>query len=165
CPTRISFHVTSTIDSRTILGEIGAEQLLGQGDMLYMGSGGRIARVHGPLVTDEEVESVVRHLKRLGQPDYIEGITDEEEAEGSMLDLIAGGGGDGGDGDLYAQALAVVCQHGKASTSFVQRQLQIGYNRAARLIERMEAEGAVSAANHVGKREVLIRSPEEILNS
>ena len=151
-PTRISFHVTSKIDSRTILGEQGAEQLLGQGDMLYMAHGGRIGRVHGPLVTDEEVEEVVAFLKEQGQPDYIDGVTEEDESE---LDLMNLGGG-GGEGDeLYDRAVAVVLQHRKASTSFVQRQLQIGYNRAARIVERMEAEGVVSPANHVGKREVL----------
>ena len=154
-PTRISFHVTSKIDSRTILGETGAEQLLGQGDMLYMAHGGRIIRVHGPLVTDGEVEEVVAHLKRQDQPTYIEGVTEEDEPafDGS------GPAGDSGD-DLYDRAVALICQHKKASTSFVQRHLQIGYNRAARIIERMEAEGLVSEANHVGKREVLIeRSP------
>ena len=151
-PTRISFHVTSKIDSRTILGEQGAEQLLGQGDMLYMAHGGRIGRVHGPLVTDEEVEEVVAFLKEQGQPDYIDGVTEEDEAELDLLNM----GGNGGEGDeLYDRAVAVVLQHRKASTSFVQRQLQIGYNRAARIVERMEAEGVVSPANHVGKREVL----------
>ena len=159
-PTRISFHVTSKIDSRTILGETGAEQLLGMGDMLYMAHGGRIARVHGPLVTDGEVEEAVAHLRTQGAPDYIEGITAEEDDGGNMADLLAGGG-DGGEGDLYQKAVAIVCQHKKASTSFVQRQLQIGYNRAARLIERMESEGVVSAANHVGKREILIEHPGE----
>ncbi|MCG8359682.1 MAG: cell division protein FtsK, partial [Kiloniellales bacterium] len=153
-PTRISFHVTSKIDSRTILGEPGAEQLLGQGDMLYMGHGGRITRVHGPLVTDQEVEEVVAFLKRQGQPAYVEAITEDDEP---VFDAGGGGSGD----ELYDQALAVVCQHRKASTSFVQRQLQIGYNRAARIIERMEAEGIVSEANHVGKREVLIESLAE----
>ncbi|HSR72301.1 MAG TPA: DNA translocase FtsK 4TM domain-containing protein [Kiloniellales bacterium] len=151
-PTRISFHVTSKIDSRTILGEQGAEQLLGQGDMLYMAHGGRIARVHGPLVTDREVEEVVAFLKKQGQPAYIEGVTEEED------DFAYGAPGEGeGSGDeLYDRAVAVVFQHRKASTSFIQRHLQIGYNRAARLIERMEAEGIVSPANHVGKREVLV---------
>ena len=149
-PTRISFHVTSKIDSRTILGEMGAEQLLGQGDMLYMAQGGRITRVHGPLVTDQEVEDVVAHLKRQGQPAYIEAVTEEEEE----LGLGAPDGGGSGD-ELYDQAVALVCQKRKASTSFVQRHLQIGYNRAARIIEKMEADGIVSAANHVGKREVL----------
>jgi DNA segregation ATPase FtsK/SpoIIIE, S-DNA-T family len=152
-PTRISFQVTSKIDSRTILGEGGAEQLLGRGDMLYMAGGGRITRVHGPLVSDEEVERVVSFLKMRGEPEYIDEVTEDDDV---MLGLP--GGEDGGLGDaLYAQAVAVVCREHKASTSFVQRHLQIGYNRAARIIERMEAEGIVSPANHVGKREVLAR--------
>src|SRR6202008_4553497 len=155
-PTRISFQVTSKIDSRTILGEGGAEQLLGRGDMLYMGGGGRITRVHGPLVSDEEVERVVSFLKMRGEPEYIDEVTEDDDV---MLGLP--GGEDGGLGDaLYAQAVAVVCREHKASTSFVQRHLQIGYNRAARIIERMEAEGIVSPANHVGKREVLARGGE-----
>ena len=154
-PTRISFQVTSKIDSRTILGEGGAEQLLGRGDMLYMAGGGRITRVHGPFVSDEEVERVVTFLKTRQEPDYIDGITEDD---GGPLDLL-GNEDEGGAGDaLYGQAVAVVCRERKASTSFVQRHLQIGYNRAARIIERMEAEGIVSAANHVGKREVLARS-------
>jgi S-DNA-T family DNA segregation ATPase FtsK/SpoIIIE len=154
-PTRISFHVTSKIDSRTILGEQGAEQLLGQGDMLYMAQGGRILRVHGPLVTDQEVEDIVSFLKKQGEPSYIEAITEDGELD---FDGAGGGGGLSGDGsgdDLYDRAVAVVLQHRKASTSFVQRHLQIGYNRAARIVERMEAEGLITAANHVGKREVL----------
>jgi len=156
-PTRISFQVTSKIDSRTILGEGGAEQLLGRGDMLYMAGGGRITRVHGPFVSDEEVERVVSFLKTRGAPDYIDEITEDDEAP---FDLLAGDE-EGASGDkLYAQAVAVVCQERRASTSFVQRHLQIGYNRAARIIERMEAEGIVSAANHVGKREVLARGGE-----
>jgi S-DNA-T family DNA segregation ATPase FtsK/SpoIIIE len=151
-PTRISFHVTSRIDSRTILSETGAEQLLGQGDMLYMAQGGRITRVHGPFVSDQEVESVVRFLKKQGAPTYIEDVTrDDEAAEGEDPEF-------GGEADeLYDQAVALVCRERKASTSFVQRYLQIGYNRAARIVERMEREGVVSAANHVGKREVLAR--------
>lgn len=153
-PTRISFQVTSKIDSRTILGEGGAEQLLGRGDMLYMAGGGRITRVHGPFVSDEEVERVVSFLKTRGAPDYIDEITEDDDAP---LDSF-GEDEEGESGDkLYAQAVAVVCRERKASTSFVQRHLQIGYNRAARIIERMETEGIVSAANHVGKREVLAR--------
>ena len=153
-PTRISFHVTSKIDSRTILGEQGAEQLLGQGDMLYMAQGGRILRVHGPLVTDREVEDVVAFLKKQGEPSYIEAITDDGESDGDGG--VGGGfGGEGSGDELYDRAVAVVLQHRKASTSFVQRHLQIGYNRAARIIERMEEEGLITAANHVGKREVL----------
>ncbi|QEX19940.1 DNA translocase FtsK [Hypericibacter terrae] len=155
-PTRVSFHVTSKIDSRTILSETGAEQLLGQGDMLYMAQGGRITRVHGPFVADQEVETIVRFLKKQGQPTYIEEVTQDEEAE--ALDGEGGfGGGDSGDA-LYDQAVAIVCRERKASTSFVQRHLQIGYNRAARIVERMEREGVVSTANHVGKREVLARN-------
>jgi len=153
-PTRISFQVTSKIDSRTILGEGGAEQLLGRGDMLYMAGGGRITRVHGPFVSDEEVERVVSFLKTRAEPDYIDAITEDDEAPLGL----AGSEEEGGLGDaLYAQAVAVICRERKASTSFVQRHLQIGYNRAARIIERMEAEGIVSPANHVGKREVLVR--------
>jgi S-DNA-T family DNA segregation ATPase FtsK/SpoIIIE len=157
-PTRVSFHVTSKIDSRTILGEPGAEQLLGHGDMLYMAQGGRITRVHGPLVTDQEVEDVVAFLKRQGQPSYIESVTEEDDFDAFSEMAQGGGSGD----ELYDRAVAVICQHRKASTSFIQRHLQIGYNRAARIIERMEDEGLVSPANHVGKREVLINSPEEL---
>ncbi len=153
-PTRISFQVTSKIDSRTILGEQGAEQLLGQGDMLYMAGGGRITRVHGPFVSDREVESVVKFIKDQGTPDYVEDITEEEEEPAAFGE--GGGGEGGGSGDaLYDQAVALVARERKCSTSFIQRHLQIGYNRAARIVERMEAEGVVSAANHVGKREVL----------
>ena len=153
-PTRVSFHVTSRIDSRTILGETGAEQLLGQGDMLYMANGGRITRVHGPLVTDREVEAVVRFLKDQGEPTYIDDVTREEDEPGPDLDSDDGGSGDA----LYDEAVAIVCRERKASTSFIQRHLQIGYNRAARIIERMEKEGVVSEANRVGKREVLARN-------
>ena len=156
-PTRISFQVTSKIDSRTILGEGGAEQLLGRGDMLYMAGGGRITRVHGPFVSDEEVERVVSFLKSRGEPDYIDDITEDDNAP--LDPLAVEDDGDSGD-MLYRQAVAVVCRERKASTSFVQRHLQIGYNRAARIIERMEAEGVVSPANHVGKREVLARVGE-----
>jgi len=151
-PTRISFQVTSRIDSRTILGEQGAEQLLGQGDMLYMAGGGRITRVHGPFVSDKEVETVVSHLKAQGEPNYIEDITRDDEAEAGEV------GEEGGERDeLYDQAVSIVTRDRKASTSYVQRCLKIGYNRAATIIERMEREGIVGPANHVGKREVLAR--------
>jgi DNA segregation ATPase FtsK/SpoIIIE, S-DNA-T family len=154
-PTRISFQVTSKIDSRTILGEQGAEQLLGQGDMLYMAGGGRIQRVHGPFVSDQEVEDVVAHLKAQGVPDYLDSITDEDEVEGGGgFDVMAGGLDE--SNDLYDQAVAVVIRDRKASTSYIQRRLSIGYNRAASLIERMEKEGVVGSANHAGKREILV---------
>ena len=152
-PTRISFQVTSKIDSRTILGEAGAEQLLGQGDMLYMVGGGRISRVHGPLVTDEEVERVVTALRAQGEPEYIEEVTQEDPGH-PVGDNIGYKEDDHGDA-LYDQAVALVCRERKASTSFVQRHLQIGYNRAARIVDKMEAEGVISSANHVGKRDVL----------
>ena len=159
-PTRISFQVTSKIDSRTILGEMGAEQLLGQGDMLYMAGGGRISRVHGPFVSDEEVEKVVRHLKSQGAPEYLEAVTAEEptDEDGAVFDST-GMGGDGG-GDLFAQAVAIVKRDRKASTSYIQRRLQIGYNRAASLVERMELEGIVGQPNHAGKREILVEEEE-----
>ena len=156
-PTRISFQVTSKIDSRTILGEQGAEQLLGQGDMLYMAGGGRISRVHGPFCSDEEVEKVVRHLKTQGTPQYLEAVTaaDEEDEDGNpIFDATAMGQPEGGD--LYQQAVQVVLRDRKASTSYIQRRLQIGYNRAASLMERMEKEGVVGQANHAGKREILV---------
>ncbi|MDP1723890.1 MAG: DNA translocase FtsK 4TM domain-containing protein [Alphaproteobacteria bacterium] len=156
-PTRISFQVTSKIDSRTILGEGGAESLLGQGDMLYMAGGGRIIRVHGPFVKDEDVEHIVQHLKSQGEPSYLEEVTKEDENSGSYGDE---GGFDDPKDDLYAQAVQVVLKNKKASTSFVQRQLQLGYNRAATLIERMENEGVISAPNHAGKREILIENRE-----
>ena len=152
-PTRVSFQVTSKIDSRTILGEQGAEQLLGQGDMLYMAGGGRITRVHAPFVSDEEVQDIVNHLKSQGAPSYIEAVTEDELP--SLGEAAVAGGGTKDDA-LYDEAVAMVAREGKASTSFVQRHLQIGYNRAARIIERMEAEGVVSKANRVGRREVLI---------
>jgi len=158
-PTRISFQVTSKIDSRTILGEQGAEQLLGQGDQLYMAGGGRITRLHGPFVSDEEVETVAKFLREQGSPQYLDEVTagaeedDEDTGGGAFL------GEGGGSNDLYDQAVAVVTRDGKASTSYVQRRLQIGYNRAASLIERMEREGVVSAANHAGKREILAGPP------
>ncbi len=156
-PTRISFQVTSKIDSRTILGEQGAEQLLGQGDMLYMAGGGRISRLHAPFVTDTEVEEIVNHLKAQGQPEYVEAVTEEVDEDemggegGSMASAI----GNSGD-DLYDQAVAVVLRDKKVSTSYVQRRLQVGYNKAASLIERMEKEGLISAANATGKREILV---------
>jgi len=150
-PTRISFQVTSRIDSRTILGDQGAEQLLGQGDMLYMAGGGRITRIHGPFVSDKEVEAVVKHLKLQGAPAYLEDVTRDEEEE-AMFNA------EGGEKDeMYDQAVAIVARDRKASTSYVQRCLRIGYNRAASIIDRMEREGVVGPANHVGKREVLVR--------
>ena len=157
-PTRVSFQVTSKIDSRTILGEQGAEQLLGQGDMLYMAGGGRIMRVHGPFVADEEVEKVVRHLKKQGTPAYLEAVTEEEDDAGEEGE----GGEEYGDSgnELYDQAVAIVLRDRKASTSYVQRRLGIGYNRAASLIERMENEGLIGAANHAGKREILVGNDE-----
>jgi S-DNA-T family DNA segregation ATPase FtsK/SpoIIIE len=159
-PTRISFHVTTKIDSRTILGEMGAEQLLGQGDMLYMANGGRITRVHGPFVSDREVESIVRFLKEQGEPAYIEEVTQDDE-EGDGFENLDGEPGGGSGDELYDRAVAIVTREKKASVSFVQRHLQIGYNRAARIVERMEKEGVVSQANHVGKREVLARGMDD----
>ncbi len=157
-PTRISFQVTSKIDSRVVLGEQGAEQLLGQGDMLYMKGGGRISRVHGPFVEDAEVEDVVNHLKSFGAPDYLDEITVDDDEE------PAAGGGKGGKSsghapdsdDPYDQALSIILRDGKASTSYIQRRLGIGYNRAASIIEEMEKQGIVGPANHAGKREILI---------
>jgi S-DNA-T family DNA segregation ATPase FtsK/SpoIIIE len=158
-PTRISFQVISKFDSRTILGEQGAEQLLGQGDLLYMQGGGRITRVHGPFVSDQEVEAVVSFLREQGEPAYVDEVTEPLEDEaGSALAL---GGNTTAEGSLYDQAVSVVAREGKASTSFIQRHLNIGYNRAAKLIEQMEKEGVVSAANHVGRREVLVRSTRD----
>ena len=156
-PTRISFQVTSKIDSRTILGEQGAEQLLGQGDMLYMAGGGRISRVHGPFVSDDEVEKVVRHLKSQGAPEYLEEVTagNEEDEDGNPV-FDATGMGLAEGGDLFQQAVAIVKRDRKASTSYIQRRLQIGYNRAATIMERMEEEGIVGQPNHAGKREILI---------
>jgi S-DNA-T family DNA segregation ATPase FtsK/SpoIIIE len=157
-PTRISFQVTSKIDSRTILGEPGAEQLLGQGDMLHMQGGGRVSRVHGPFVSDHEVEKVVAHLKTQGRPEYLETVTADEEEEdeaedGAVFDKSAMGSEDGDE--LYQQAVKVVLRDKKCSTSYIQRRLGIGYNRAASLVERMEKEGLVGPANHVGKREIV----------
>jgi S-DNA-T family DNA segregation ATPase FtsK/SpoIIIE len=159
-PTRISFQVTSKIDSRTILGEQGAEQLLGQGDMLYMAAGGRIKRIHGPFVSDHEVEDVVRFLKSQGTPEYLDAVTEEPDDEGDDPYALMGGGNRESGDDLYDKALAVVARDKKASTSYIQRRLQIGYNRAASLIERMEQEGVVSAPNHKGVREVLLPDHE-----
>ena len=162
-PTRISFQVTSKIDSRTILGEQGAEQLLGMGDMLFMAGGGRIQRVHGPFVDDQEVEEIVAHLQTQGVPEYLEAITNEDEVETSaVLDAMTGGG-DGGEADLYDQAVAIVLRDKKVSTSYVQRRLSIGYNRAASIIERMEQEGVISAPNHAGKRDILVGNAEETI--
>ncbi|MFZ4125554.1 MAG: DNA translocase FtsK [Rickettsiales bacterium] len=154
-PTRISFQVTSKIDSRTILGEQGAEQLLGQGDMLHMAGGGRITRVHGPFISDKEVEAVTNYLRTQGEPSYEEAVTRDDEEEANMADMMDGAGG--AEEDLYRQAKQIVIQDGKASTSYLQRRLKLGYNRAARMIDRMEEEGIVGPANHVGKREVLMR--------
>ncbi len=157
-PTRISFQVTSKIDARTILGEQGAEQLLGQGDMLYMAGGGRVTRLHGPFVSDGEVEAVAKFLRDQGTPNYLEEVTagGEEEQEEAIEGAF---GGEGGANDLYDHAVAVVTRDRKASTSYIQRRLQIGYNRAASLMERMEKEGVVGAANHAGKREILAPPP------
>ena len=169
-PTRISFQVTSKIDSRTILGEQGAEQLLGQGDMLYMAGGGRVTRVHGPFVADEEVEKIVHFLKAQGEPVYIDAVTEDSDEEGeggderpSAAGSGSGGGGAGGgsEDELYDKAVALVARERKASTSYVQRFLRIGYNSAARLIERMEKEGVISKPNVAGKREVLARKPDD----
>ncbi|KAA9006006.1 DNA translocase FtsK [Histidinibacterium aquaticum] len=159
-PTRISFQVTSKVDSRTILGEQGAEQLLGQGDMLYMAGGAKITRVHGPFCSDEEVEEIVTHLKQFGPPDYKSGVVDgPDEDKESDIDAVLGLGssnGASGDDALYDQAVAIAAKDRKCSTSYIQRKLAIGYNKAARLVEQMEEQGVVSAANHVGKREVLV---------
>jgi DNA segregation ATPase FtsK/SpoIIIE, S-DNA-T family len=157
-PTRISFQVTSKIDARTILGEQGAEQLLGQGDMLYMAGGGRVTRLHGPFVSDGEVETVAAYLRQQGEPQYLDAVTSSPDEDEDGDGELGGGGGGSGD-DLYDQAVAVVTRDRKASTSYVQRRLQIGYNRAASLIERMEREGVVSAANHAGKRDILAGPP------
>ncbi|WP_413720729.1 DNA translocase FtsK [Silicimonas sp. MF1-12-2] len=161
-PTRISFQVTSKIDSRTILGEMGAEQLLGQGDMLYMAGGAKITRVHGPFVSDEEVEEVVNHLKSFGSPEYVSGVIEgPDDDSASDIDAVLGltGGNTDGEDALYDQAVAIVIKDRKCSTSYIQRKLAIGYNKAARLVEQMEENGLVSPANHVGKREILV--PEQ----
>ena len=157
-PTRISFQVTSKIDSRTILGEMGAEQLLGMGDMLYMAGGSKITRCHGPFVSDEEVEEIVNHLKAFGPPEYKSGVVDgptDDKVDGIDQVLGLGGNTDGEDA-IYDQAVAIVVNDRKCSTSYIQRKLAIGYNKAARIVEQMEDQGLVSPANHVGKREILI---------
>ncbi|MEP4194474.1 MAG: DNA translocase FtsK 4TM domain-containing protein [Aliishimia sp.] len=160
-PTRISFQVTSKIDSRTILGEMGAEQLLGMGDMLYMAGGAKITRCHGPFVSDEEVEEIVNHLKAYGPPEYVGGVVEgPAEDSASNIDQVLGlGGNTDGEDALYDQAVGIVIRDRKCSTSYIQRKLAIGYNKAARLVEQMEDQGVVSSANHVGKREILV--PEQ----
>ena len=158
-PTRISFQVTSKIDSRTILGEMGAEQLLGMGDMLYMANGGKITRVHGPYVSDEEVEKIVNHLKKQGKPEYVSGIIngpDEETQDRIDKAMGLSSSESNSENALYDQAVAIVARDQKCSTSYIQRRLSIGYNKAAKIVEAMEEQGVVSAANHVGKREILI---------
>ncbi len=156
-PTRISFQVTSKIDSRTILGEQGAEHLLGMGDMLYMAGGARITRIHGPFVSDEEVEEIVNHLKSFGPPVYMSGVIEGAEEDGADdIDLVLGLGAGEGDDSLYDQAVAIVAKDRKCSTSYIQRKLGIGYNKAARLVEQMEEQGVITPANHVGKREILL---------
>jgi len=159
-PTRISFQVTSKIDSRTILGEQGAEQLLGKGDMLYMPGGKQIVRVHGPFVSDDEVRAVADHWREQGRPDYIQAVTEEPE-DGQFEFDGAPKGNDSPEDALYRKAVQIVAESQKASTSYVQRQLRVGYNSAARLIERMEQEGKVSRPDHVGRREVLIDTTGE----
>jgi S-DNA-T family DNA segregation ATPase FtsK/SpoIIIE len=149
-PTRVSFQVSSKIDSRTILGEQGAEQLLGKGDMLFMSSANRIVRIHGPFVSENEIEKIVNSIRAQGKPDYMDEITAHTSNEASSA-----AEGEGDEDELYSQAVDIIKSEGKASTSFLQRKLQIGYNRAARIIDMMEEKGIVSKANHVGKREVL----------
>ena len=156
-PTRISFTVISKFDSRTILGEQGAEQLLGQGDMLYMQGGGRIGRVHGPFVTDKEVEDVVAFLREQGEPSYVDEVTEPPDDDGGNPALSGIAGAGDGEKGLFDQAVAIVAREGKCSTSFIQRHLSIGYNKAAKLVEQMEKEGIITPANHVGKREILVR--------
>ncbi len=156
-PTRISFQVISKFDSRTILGEQGSEQLLGMGDMLYMAGGGRITRVHGPFVTDREVEEIVAYLREQGEPNYLDEVTEAPDNEDGPLALGGAGGGSDDDKSLFDQAVAVVARDGKVSTSYIQRKLAIGYNKAARLVEQMETEGIVGPASPTGKREILVR--------
>ena len=163
-PTRISFQVTSKIDSRTILGEMGAEQLLGMGDMLYMAGGSKITRIHGPFCSDEEVEEIVNYLKSYGPPDYASSVLDgPDDDSASDIDAVLGlvGGNTGNEDALYDQAVAIVARDRKCSTSYIQRKLGIGYNKAARLVEQMEENGAVTPANHVGKRDILLPDPNE----
>lgn len=162
-PTRISFQVTSKIDSRTILGEMGAEQLLGQGDMLYMAGGGRIQRVHGPFVSDDEVEKIVAHLKLQGTPQYLETITEENDEEGDEGDGPVGTSNLSESDDPYDQAVAIVLRDKKASTSYIQRRMGVGYNRAASLIERMEREGIVGPSNQTGKRDILVPTEDDMM--
>jgi len=162
-PTRISFSVTSKIDSRTILGEGGAEQLLGMGDMLYMASGGQVMRVHGPFSSDEDVENVVNFLKNQAEPSYLEDITEGGgDFTGEGLGGMYGDSGEDKIDDLYDEAVALVARERKASTSFVQRYLKIGYNRAATIVEEMERQGVIGPANHVGKREILVSDMSEV---
>lgn len=165
-PTRISFQVTSKIDSRTILGDSGAEQLLGMGDMLYMAPGGRVTRVHGPFVSDDDVEKSVSFLKGQAAPDYIDNLTDDGDyGDSEIMSAMFGGAGGGSSSDvdeLYDRAVAVVAREGKVSTSFIQRHLQIGYNRAARIVEEMEKQGIISPANATGKREILVRDFSDV---
>ena len=160
-PTRISFQVISKFDSRTILGEQGSEQLLGMGDMLYMAGGGRITRVHGPFVTDREVEDVVAYLRTQGEPDYVDDVTEPPPENDGATTLPIMGGPSDTDATLFDQAVAVIAREGKVSTSFIQRHLAIGYNKAAKLIEQMEKEGIITPANHVGRREILVRRTHE----
>jgi S-DNA-T family DNA segregation ATPase FtsK/SpoIIIE len=160
-PTRISFQVTSKIDSRTILGEMGAEQLLGMGDMLYMAGGSKVIRVHGPFCSDEEVEEIVNYLKSFGPPEYMSGVIEgpDEDSESSIDAVLGLADGSDLENALYDTAVAIVIKDRKCSTSYIQRKLAIGYNKAARLVEQMEDQGVVSSANHVGKREILV--PEQ----
>lgn len=159
-PSRISFQVTSKIDSRTILGEQGAEQLLGNGDMLYMAGGVRVTRVHGPFVGDSEVDSIVKFIKTQGEPEYLDEVT-EDDGENNIGGDASSSGDSGGSNDIYDKAVDIVLRERKASISYIQRHLQIGYNRAATLVERMEREGIIGSANHVGKREILGRKPDD----
>jgi S-DNA-T family DNA segregation ATPase FtsK/SpoIIIE len=161
-PSRISFQVTSKIDSRTILGEQGAEQLLGQGDLLFMPGGGRVVRVHGPFVSDEEVQRVADWLREHGEPNYVDEVTEPaDDDEGGGLSLSGIAGASDSEKSLFDQAVNMVAREGKCSVSLVQRHLSIGYNKAAKLVEQMEREGIVSPANHVGKREILVRRTED----